>query len=98
MYACILCLLILMQMPHELTVEPSTGTEAELIPTMSRSRILNTDQLNEVTAGHAALSRQESAVPHMFAETPKKITHHHDEDNDSDNESSETSTSDQPSN
>lgn len=84
-------------MPHELTVEPSaTGEEAESTPIKFRSRTSTEEDITRPTPGQ--LPRQLSAIPHMFAEAPLKITHHHDEDDDSDNDSSGTNGSDQASN
>lgn len=85
-------------MPHEFTVEPSAaGEEAELpTPIKFRSRTNTEDNITHPIPGQ--LPRQLSAIPHMFAEAPLKITHHHDEDDDSDNDSSGTNGSDQASN
>jgi 5'-nucleotidase len=78
-----------MLMPHESTVEHDTtdGIHEEMPPRITPRRTRNSEDLEpaEVKKIHLDINRRDSTVPHLRAETPRKVTHHHDED-DSDNE------------
>ena len=77
-------------MPHELTVDqensPTDYPEDSSLAPRSRS-LSNADEC----ARHATVARQISQtpsdggsnVPHLMADTPRKVVHHHDDDDDS---------------
>ena len=80
---------VVVQMPHESTVEHDTtdGIHEEMPPRITPRRTRNSEDLEPAEAKkiHLDINRRDSTVPHLRAETPRKVTHHHDED-DSDNE------------
>lgn len=82
----IMCFFML-QMPHESTVEHDVS---EAVPedmahgVAMRARSI-TENAESDTAKRNSSIKPDSMVPHLRAETPRKLTHHHDED-DSDEE------------
>ena len=85
-----------MPMPHESTVlhtESPVGILDETGHiTRSRSNTVEEDTNYQAMAKRARLSRGNSKVPNLYAEAPRRLTHHHDED-DSDVESSSSNNS-----
>lgn len=83
-----------MLMPHESTVAHEQRFQVSDGPISTRSRASSIqgetpDQLNKRTK-YRVLERADSLVPHPRAETPKRVTHYHDED-DSEEESDKSS-------
>ena len=86
-------------MPHESTVDPSASGPVPDDPARSTAlrfrAILDDDGVTNGDSGSStppfdrsrsvSVVRNDSLVPHLHAETPRKVTHHHDED-DSDEE------------
>jgi hypothetical protein len=89
-------------MPHESTVDPAASEPVPDDPARSaalRHRVITENDEEAAAASVDASStpspdrsrsvsivRSDSLVPHLHAETPRKVTHYHDEDN-SDDES-----------
>jgi len=71
------------QMPHELTVQGQTPEGPMEAPLAPRSRIFHdTDMDNKLIPKIDIIPPhlETSTLPHLRAETPPTITHHHDED------------------
>ena len=77
-------------MPHESTVHHTSGSEPVrdgLLATRSRTLFdesappINGEATTGVTSPtmNGKRPKMQSQVPHRFAETPVKLTHHHDE-------------------
>lgn len=77
-----------MLMPHESTVnhEESPVGLPDKLTLASRTRTSSETPPNPVNQKRARIGRAESLVPHLYAETPREVTHTHDDD-DSDEES-----------
>ncbi|MPC39759.1 Cytosolic purine 5'-nucleotidase [Portunus trituberculatus] len=82
-----------MLMPHESTVAHEQRFQVSDGPISTRSRAssiqADTPEQNKRTK-YRVLERADSLVPHPRAETPKRVTHYHDED-DSEEESDKSS-------
>ncbi|XP_045622921.1 cytosolic purine 5'-nucleotidase-like isoform X3 [Procambarus clarkii] len=84
-----------MLMPHESTVAHEQRFQVGDGPVSTRSRassiqVDSPDNLQSKRPKIRVLERAESMVPHARAETPKRVTHYHDED-DSEEESDKSS-------
>ena len=68
-------------MPHELTVQGKTPEGTIEAPLAPRARVcLTEDEKNSQKMDTTPPSNHESALPHLRADTPPNLTHHHDED------------------
>ena len=67
-------------MPHELTVDqensPTDYPEDSSLAPRSRS-------FSNASEDHLRQKPAKLPVPHLMADTPKKVVHHHDDDDDS---------------
>lgn len=72
-----------MLMPHESTVEHDEGSIVN-----GEAYELEEEQVQEPMRRRSRLEHSESSVPHLFAETPEAVTHHHDTDDDEDTDKS----------
>lgn len=71
------------QMPHELTVQGRTPEGVMEAPLAPRSRIFvdtNADEKPKPRTDVTLPVLHSSTLPHLRAETPTHLTHHHDED------------------
>lgn len=69
-------------MPHESTVEHE-ATEPlpqDLVSSVAMRARSITETIESKAMKRNSAARTESTVPHLRAETPRKLTHHHDED------------------
>ncbi|XP_017782621.1 PREDICTED: cytosolic purine 5'-nucleotidase isoform X2 [Nicrophorus vespilloides] len=79
-----------MLLPHESTVAHEQRFVLES-PYVSRSKVFSMDDETDVkTSQHKVLERSQSQIPHVRPETPRSVTHNHDEDF-SDDDSDKTS-------
>jgi 5'-nucleotidase len=69
-----------MLMPHESTVEHEVENH--------EINEIEEEAINEPLRRRSRLEHSESSVPHLFAETPNVVTHHHDTDDDEDTDKS----------
>ncbi|KAG8238298.1 hypothetical protein J437_LFUL018315, partial [Ladona fulva] len=76
-----------MLMPHESTVAHEQRFVMES-PMISRARPYFMDQEETESKHHKLLERSQSLVPHTRPETPRRVTHTHDEDCSDEEESS----------
>lgn len=71
-------------MPHESTVEH----EEKSFMSNGEVEELEEDVIQEPLRRRSKLENNESSVPHLYAETPNVVTHHHDTDDDEDTDKS----------
>lgn len=69
-------------MPHESTVEhdAAEAPPLELVSSVAMRARSITETIESKAMKRNTAARTESTVPHLRAETPRKLTHHHDED------------------
>lgn len=87
MHVILECLVFLLQMPHESTVEHThvdiNDTES---PMATRNRHSVDYRDHECKKHQLTRSISEIQPPHLFPQTPQEITHCHDEDDDEEEE------------
>ena len=73
-------------MPHELTVDqensPTDYPEDSSLAPRSRS-LSNAEECIKARQIAVAAADKSRHVPHLMADTPRKVVHHHDDDDDS---------------
>lgn len=71
-----------MLMPHESTVEheATDPLAQDLVSSVAMRARSITETIESKAVKRNSAARTESTVPHLRAETPRKLTHHHDED------------------
>lgn len=81
-------------MPHESTVTPGQTRFEYKSASLSKNSIdseLNESPRNRRGSASSGqgLNRQQSLVPHLYAEKPTEVTHHHDTDEEESEHSNE---------